>query len=206
MEKIVANYIVSKLITDVRNNVQINDNLALALDKYPHIDILRGEIGEKDAVYILKTIPNQSVMAGNMLISLLRNYSEQPAFKSWFIDHWYNTNDYNRRLTLLWRLLDDSSLELTMHEQLYKFVRENLVTFLDDTRDWLGGKEAMLEACKNRLSDPTFPRTKDWIYLCSATGSPDTEGAVSLLGEYKSSQGDFTAKVAGDLLDKLRKI
>lgn len=140
-------------------------------------------------------------LAGEFAINLLRKFDQTTVVRLFLISQWKETSEYGRRMRLIWRLLDDEQLEMTLHEDIYAFVKDNFKQFIQEIIRWYGSENAVLSGCRTRLADPTFPTTKAWVYLCSAMASADKEAVGILLSQYRTSDDPFTARVANELLD-----
>ena len=58
---------------------------------------------------------------------------------------------YERKLTLMWRLLDNDELDGVLHEEIYQFVKVNLSRFREDISKWYGSQEKVLSGCEARV-------------------------------------------------------
>ena len=57
---------------------------------------------------------------------------------------------------------------------------------------------------KERLSNPLFPGTKTWMYLCNAVIASDVDryGVLGLLMQYEKSDVGIVARAAKQLREK----
>ncbi|MCR4320975.1 MAG: hypothetical protein NUV74_11650 [Candidatus Brocadiaceae bacterium] len=203
MKQPIIDYLASKVIEDIRQQRRFNDSVADNLNKYPLMDSLRELIQQEDVPILLEMTKSMSTCICNLAISLLRKFDTQASVKLFFLHEWSCSTDYERRSALMWRLLDDKYLDITAHEDIYRFVCDNMNRFLSDCAKCFGGDTLVLSACKARLADPSFPRTKDWIYLCASLGSTERDSVKQLIASYESSKDKFVAKVSKDLSQRL---
>lgn len=77
------------------------------------------------------------------------------------------------------------------------FTKQHRHEFVQASAQWAGGAERILQYVASRLADPSFPRSKAWVYLIIAT--PSRDSAVRLVSIYAKTD-DFTGAVARELL------
>ncbi len=203
MNNVADHDIVTQVLDAIRGKRPIPDDVAVVANKYAVIDILRARIRKEDVPYLLELARSSSTAVASLALFLLRRFKDEPEVKSYVRSAWSESSQYAERLALMWPLLDDSELDASIHEEVYQFVRENLPRFIEDCNEWFGGPGEVLNACRARLADPTFPSTKDWVYLCSAIGSSERDSLIRMLQEYEASKNEFAARVAKDMADEL---
>jgi hypothetical protein len=98
---------------------------------------------------------------GNLAICLLLKFDTQTDIKSFFLEEWRRSTVYERKENLMWRVLDDENLSLAVHEDIYRFISDDMNKFIAVQATKFEGTDYVLSGCKARLSDPSFPRTKD---------------------------------------------
>ncbi len=204
MNNEIYNYIANKVINDVRHGIFFNDKLADSLDGYPLITYIREKTEESDIPRLLNVINNASLSAGNLALSMLRKFDNKKDIKEYYLSCWKEEKVFIRKFKLIWRLLDDEQLPISLHEEIYQFIRENFDEFLKEISKWYGGKNNVLSSIKERLKDSSFPSTKDWVRLCSVMASPEHNQVVELLKEYQSSDNKFTAFIAQEMLAEVK--
>jgi hypothetical protein len=200
MDNILINYLADKLLIDLKNNKNLDPALLKSADSYLIIDFLRSKIRKNDIGWLLNVVKSTNCNTGNFAISLLRHHINDAAVKAFLFQEWETVSDYDRRYAIMWRLLDYDDLPISMHEKIYDYFIENKERFLSEKMEWFGGVEKVLDVCRERLSDSGISESKKWIYLCASIVSPNKEGVINLLSEYKVSDDMFTAKVANQLL------
>ncbi len=199
MNEFVVKYVASKVIDDIRSNRIIDDDLAENIDCHPYVDCMRVIIEREDIPKLLVLIDSSSLHVGNLAINLLKKFDHDESVKSFLLSAWEKEKRCERKYKLIWRILDNEDLDSAYHNEIYNFVRQNLHWFLEDQVRWYGGKEQVLDGIKARLKDKTFPKTKNWVYLCGALASSDKESVAQLLREYQESNDEFTARVAKEM-------
>jgi hypothetical protein len=199
---ILTDYIVHKVIEDVRAGVKFNEDLCEALNTVPLIDSLRMVVEPSDIDKLLALAESPStIIIGSFALSLLQRYATEERVKTFLQRAWVKADSYSRKLPLMFRLLDDAELDDATRNEMHSFVNRNLEQFLTDVAGWYGGKENVLECCRSRLM--AFPPSKAWVYLISATASPETRYVSELLSEYLSSGDNLTAQVAREMLNRI---
>ena len=199
MSKELLNYLSNKVINDIRSRNPLKEELALELNKPIYLDCLRPLVDKYDIELLLSLAEPLHLASSRLAISLLRNFVADKRVKEFLINSW-TIKDYLMRRTVIWRLLDYIDLENSMHDSIYEFVKINWKRWMEDEidayRDDTGDIKKIIES---RLKDPTFPRTKDWVYLCLSLGSNDADWTSSLLSHYYKSEVSIVGKVANEL-------
>jgi len=200
MKPIILDYIAKKILQDIRDGQVIDSLLADELNSLEFIDSLRNLTVPEDRPMLEELanseIPNTSALATAILLN--------PSDPNNFLVEWDSpTTTYERKMTMMWRLLDNEHLDETIHQAIYGFVCENLDNFKKDCKAWFGNEGDPIVAINARLKDSRFPRTKDWAYLCAALSSPSTQDVKDLISRYKTAENKFVASVASDLQEKL---
>lgn len=200
-------YLAVKVIEDILNGKEINENLAKELNNYPIIDYIRAEIRESHLERLKHLINSTSSddvrrLGISLLNNLIRDERNGQDIKDFLCAFWRKADKENK-LYIMWKILDFPGLEKTFHLEIYDFVQENWEVWLQKAVDWCGGRDKVLDVVSNRLKDSSFPETKAWVYLCNAMGSPDKAGVRSLIQGYISSKHSIVSQVSDDLLNKL---
>lgn len=195
--------IVTQVLDAIRGKRPIPEDVAVAANKFEHIDKLRAEMRDEDIPYLLEQARSSSVAAANLTLYLLRPFKDEDEVRSLVWSLWSEVTKYKKRLVVMWPLLDYEDLDASIHEEVYQFVREDLPRFIEECNKWFGGPSKVLNYCKERLDDLTFPSTKNWVYLCAAMGSSERDSLIRLLKEYQASKNEFAARVAKDMAEEL---
>lgn len=209
IQKEIIHYVARKVIEDIRAGIWFDEDTAKSLNERPLMDAMRGYIKEQDISTLIKMAQTNSLKNRALAITLLWKFDAQREdVKAFLLEDWQRTineysYDYDRGMPLIWRLLDDTELDVSIREQIHEFVFKNLSEFIADTSQWYGGPSMVLETMQERLSDSKFPKAKAWIYLCVSLGSTDREGAKCLLESYKSNEDLFIAETASELYRRL---
>jgi hypothetical protein len=203
MRKVLLDYLCKKVIEDIRQGTTIDDKLLISLNEKKYVQTLRNLVEDSDISILMQMTESSDRGKFLIAINLVRKFVDRPEIKNFLKELWQKNADYERRLVLMWRILDDEELNKKFHEEIYNFVKNNFSRFSTDCADWHGGADRVLESCKLRLSDQSFPRTKDWAYLCIAIGSSNKYSIVKLLKSYESNSDAFVRKVSTDLLSYL---
>ena len=201
MKQSVIDYLVSKVIEDIRQGRAFGSEFALVLQDYSLNDSLRSAVQAVDIPILMKMAKSDQLVVGNLAISLLQKFHYQEDVKQFFLEEWDLSESVERRMQLMWRILDDPKLILAMHEKIYSFVNDNWIQFTADIKLY-GGSDKILEFCRTRLLDSKFPKSKAWAYICLAFASSERDSALQLASEHASSDDVFVSKVSNDLLKR----
>lgn len=200
MEKVITDYLFEKIKSDFKSNNVLSDELCKTIDKYPIIDYLRERVIKEDVSWLMEVAKNNMGKKGDVAISLLKKHINEPLVKDFLYKEWEMTEVFDRKYSIMWRILDFEDLELNMHEKIYEYLKNNKEVFITEKAEWFGGYDNVLNVCQKRLSDKKFPKTKNWVYLFSLIASPDKEGVKKIIKKYSDSKDEFTSKVASELL------
>lgn len=203
MEQTLVEFLSAKAVEDLRSLHLLDEEVARAINRQPFVDSLRKQIRQSDIEYLMRIARGNQPANRNLSISLLRPFDQEKEVKDFFRSEWQLSTEYEHRLELMWRLLDDENLPLALHEEIFTFVKANIDRFTRDRVEWCGGPDRVLDVVEQRLSDPRFPRTKDWVYLCATLGSPDKNRVTALISRYRQSEIPFVAEVADFLFQYL---
>lgn len=181
-------YLAVKALEDIRAGRAIPPAVCAELNQYPIIDVLRRKAAG-DSVDALLTLAGEGKPGASALaFAILRPHATDERVRAFLRLEWSSHQDYQKRFSLIWLLLDDADLENSMRGRIKEFVRENLPRFLVDVRSFFASPAEMVPAYRGRLADPGFPQSKKWIYLVAACGTDDISAARELLDEYISNE------------------
>lgn len=200
-------YLAVKVMEDIQNGNDIDEDLAKEVSRYPIIDYLRTQVKEAHLKMIQNLIHNSSSndvkrLGVSLLNNLIRDRKCTEEIKAFLQGLWEKENNENK-LYIMWKLLDLPDLDNHLHQEIYGFIKENWDAWLTKAVEWCGGKDKVLDVVIARLNNPSFPKTKAWIYLCNALGSPDTRGVRSLITDYVESKDSIVSNVAKELLQRI---
>ena len=198
MNSIVLRYVAKKVIEDIRNGRNLDKDLCDALCAYPEMDYLREVVHPDDADYIIDLWKSGKEPVRSLVFGLLHPLGENKKVKEFLKNLWEETTDYKIKLLLLWRLLDNSYLDVEFHRSIYSFVQDNYKEFIDEVIKFAKGD--VITYAKDRLEDKRFPESKAWIYLIIAASVE--ENIDSLLNQYENSKASIVAEVVKHLKEK----
>lgn len=200
MKTTITTYLVDKVIGDLRAGVALGNDLARALNNRDYVDNLRANATPSDIPGLKRIALEGSIEEGNLAISLLHKFMQVEEVNQ-FLETQWKSSAYERRIHLLFRLLDSPRLSSATRNELRGFVKANLSRFIRDTSDWYGGPAQVLAACESRILDPSFPEEKTWVYLWIALASTDKNGVCKLLHSHMESNDPETADSAKECLE-----
>ena len=199
-------YLAEKIMEDVRSKQPIDDELLKELTSVPQIDYLRTKVNNEDIDLILSLASAESKALRSFAIVLLRKVKDDERVKSFIRDAWKKAGedmDILLKMDLMWRLLDYPDIHISVHKEIYEFIKEHWECWIEDVTHSFGGKNNILDSIEKRLSDSSFPETKKWIYLCVSVASPDITGVKRLLSKYENSDNPFVSEVVAYLQTRL---
>ena len=204
MSNKINEYLAKKIMVDLRSNQSIDDELLKDLTQTPQIDYIRAEVDNNDIDILLRLAHTDRDVLRSFVIGLLRKVKDDERVKSFIFDTWNNAQDADimLKLDLMWRLLDYTDIDSSVHREIYDFIKKNWTVWLEDVKHSFGG-ENILDNITKRLTDSTFPETKKWISLCVSVASTNIEGVERLLSTYKNPSDAFVSEVVKYLQDKL---
>lgn len=168
------------------------------------VEQVRDLVTEEDIPLLMEVASGWGPL-GQMGVRLLKKFSAHPCVRRYFVERWSGTEEYELRLPLMWRLLDDPDLPLGIHGEIHQFVINNLERYRVDVARWRGGPERVIQGCREDLANPRYPKSKHWAYIYTVLASPDREAAANLVRENMGVEGSFEASVLRQLLELLER-
>lgn len=190
------------IIAHLRQGNRPTDSEAAFLDRRPLIDAFRQRITSNDLDWLLGIVNTASEPVAGLACSLLRHHVSAALVKSAFGKRWDSARPYLKN-RLMWRMLDDPELPKEWHQRFFEFVLAEWETFRDFNLTFYGNSRAALGRILTRITDPSFPDSKKWIYLCcpiEVVDDQDAAKAVVFLG--RSMTDPFAQHVAEVLLQR----
>lgn len=204
MEKCILDYLAKCVMDDLRAGTILDEQFARALNARPQIDHLRSQVTVDDAALVVDVINSRDDATKWLGVALTKRIIHMPAIRELLHGLWRSTTDYETRYNIMWRLLDDPTLETEWHQEIYEFVRENWTMWLKDTEPFHAKTGDVLVAVEARLVNSEFAESKNWVYLCLAVADPRVDRVKTLLTQYIESDQSIVATVAKDMLARLR--
>lgn len=157
-----------KIMEDIQNGNDIDEDLAKEVNHYPIIDHLRLQVKETHLKMIQNLIHNSSSndvkrLGVSLLNNLIRDGKGMEEIKALLYGLW-EKEDKENKLYIMWKLLDIPDLDNRFHQKIYDFIKENWDVWLTKAVEWCGGKDKVLDVVIARLNNPSFPKTKAFIY------------------------------------------
>lgn len=206
MNDVIIKYVAERIVEDLRTNKQLNEDLAEALNSYEWLGNLRKLITVKDKDWLRQIILANQSPVGELCINLMHSIREEKDVKEFLFDLWRApSSKYWTKMQVMWRLLDYPDLSEDIHKNIYEFMRSDWNKWITYVVEKFGGKNEVLESSKERLSNPSFPESKAWVYLCIAAASDNSTDAKNLIAKYARSKSSINAVVVNDLLNLMGK-
>lgn len=203
MEKILG-YVAEKVINDLRNGDFVGNDLAYELNKQPYIESLRLEVEAEDVDRIMDVLSGDiEIFQYRLAINLLRRHEKDASTKKFFREQWGKYRGFDRRCTLMWRLLDDENLEVDKHQEIYEFVQDNRENWIKLQCDWIGGPDKIIPFVEKAIVRSDEVESKKWALLYNLLASSDKAAARKVVEPFKSSDTLFLKKVANDIWEQL---
>ncbi len=154
-------------LLDSKQNLPSRDE-AIALNRMPHIDALRGAVqSPAEALSLLKRIEEAtSSHQRGLLISLTHQFSTAEKVKERLLSIWDQYNeDSIVKDHVLFRLLDDPEVDHKLRCDIYQYIRDNEDRFSESQSFFYANPKQYLSITLQRLHDPKCPKSKHWLYL-----------------------------------------
>jgi polar amino acid transport system ATP-binding protein len=190
------------VVAQIRNGSFPEGENAEFLNRFQIIDLLRERIDETDLPRLFGVIEGREGASAAFALSLLRKFSERQEVQARLRSRWKSANAFLRGY-LLWRILDDPELPGDWHATLFDFVFKEWDTFRKEQLMFWGMRKNVLEGIKSRISNPSFPESKKWAYLCCLPElAEDQKAAEGMIRSELDSSDAFTREVSRRLLDR----
>jgi hypothetical protein len=203
MDESLARYLYEKVIDDFQNDDPVLVDAASAMDVYGVVDALRRCVGEADVPLLLERAGSPWNASAALAVSLLRRYAGNVDVQEALRKLWHDDPTFERRFELLFRLLDDPTLPIELHQEIHAFVFAHRERFAHENIRWAGGRAFIWDRVRTRLADSSFPRQKAWIYLLMAADAGNDAATAELLAPYVATD-DFNGRVAAALLREVQ--
>lgn len=198
-------YAAQALLEKLRKKALVESDVINTFNHLPWIDFVRNEVVENDKKWIMNNIADSNIEIKCFSIFLMSKLKGNPEKEKYLIELWNKNKNFETRLAIAPRLLDFNDLEVEIHENIYRWIRDNWNRWTRYAAAWYGGPSRVLDGVQARLEDPRLPSSKAWHYLCIATKSNDREAACELIAKWTKTGTPFVRKVAKELLKDLRK-
>lgn len=164
-----------------------------------------GKIIESGSNFILFSPKTQRLkrFIDDIKIIMLEDFSPKQIENDW------NNGSLEKKLRLVYRLLDIPNLEIKMHNEIYDFVVNNWELFKADLFYWLNngsnsdevGLETLINYSREGILNPKYPHGKKWIYLLSLriSSSLNYTEAKKIASEYINDNHELIRKVANQI-------
>jgi hypothetical protein len=198
-----SEFIAEAILTQLRNNIVPTDDEAAYMDRFPLIDALRNRVTASDLPWLLMWVQSRTDIVAGLACSLLSQHAEVETVGECIRKQWPSATPYLKN-RLMWRLLDDRSLEGSWLPVFRQFILDHWDVFETFNRPFFGPPERSLETLLSRLTNPRSPLTKRWVYLWCAPCVLDNQETVESIIRIGLLHNDPTMHtVAQEVHDKL---
>ncbi|MFN3650355.1 MAG: hypothetical protein ACK47B_12330 [Armatimonadota bacterium] len=197
-------FVAEAVLASLRRGNRPSEEEADYLNRLPFIDVARDHVTDSDLQWLLEVINQESGPFAALCLSLLQKYSCRREVQDALRARWENAGPC-LKAHLLWRLLDDPSLQWQWHKTLVDFVLsgEGWPVFRDVSRTFLGTPETVVTEALKRITSPAFPESKKWAYLCRVPEvAADRAAARAFVSLGCNSSDPLTRYVAEQLLER----
>ncbi len=195
-----SDFIANALTAHLRSGCLPAEAQAAGLDRRPLIDRLRKRVEPRDSSWLLPLVQSAPDTIAGLACSLLRHQMQDSKVRACFEARWSSASAYLRN-RIMWRLLDNPSLESSWHQVFRQFVFDEWEVFQRFNQTFYGPPETAVGSLLSRILDPSFPDSKKWIYLCCAPGvTEDVEAARAVIRVGLLLPNSLTSDVADQLL------
>jgi ABC-type nitrate/sulfonate/bicarbonate transport system ATPase subunit len=151
-----------KTILGLQNDILIDANRSKLLDR-DEFDKTLNEIIES----VNQNNENNKVVFEK--IQQLRSLKNDPKVQEQMYDLWKKSLSKEFKFEALWFLTDFSFISTNVQEDIYQFILENDDFIIDygQNQEYFIQSELLLKT-KNRIENPEYPETKNWLYLVNA--------------------------------------
>ncbi len=195
-------YLAIKVLEDFKEGRTISSGVCADLHQYPLIDRIREQAGIDSIDALLSCVGGGGGEQASLALAILRPHATTDRVRARVGAAWTAQSDYTARFPLVWLLLDDPELGAPVRASIQSFVRANLPRFLNDVRSYFAIPEEIVPGYRKRLTDPTFPQSKKWIYLISACASDNASAVRELLEEYVTDADAEMRATAQEMLER----
>jgi len=198
----IKKYIARKVIEDIENGIILSENLSEQLYKYDYVDYLRNEVHEKHIEILLQAIKNNlGTRFGELCVTCIQKYGTSKLVQ----DSLFNllkdgTKTFDERHALIWRIIENKDLDVSIHNELYNLILINIESFKRRIVTYSNGKENVISVCRERIKDKRFPIFKHWIYFVTSLASDDKGEILKFLKENLDTTNSFNKKVVEELI------
>jgi len=201
----IIQYLSEQVVIDIRNGVVFDSGLTAELCQEPYINHIRKLILEIDLKFLNLYMNDSDKSKMQFGFALLQNIKHLPEVRKVLEDRWITVKSFEERKNIMYRLLDYSDLTMQYKIEIWNFVIEYWDEWVADFLKFncQGEMELVLSAFESRLNDNRFPKSKHWIYLLSASVSPNKQGLIQLFNRYYNSSDPMQVRVKELLKDKI---
>lgn len=187
MDNELHKYLALKITEDIRKGIFLSTSLIEEISRIKITDMIRNQLYENDIDILRKYLGSEEINLKLFAIDLLQRFIDNESVQKEMLSLWEQTQKYEIKAVVMFRLLDNPDLNDEMHNSFYDFIEQNWNRWINDRIKIFadGDTKNILYVMKSRLSDKRFPLSKAWIYLLISTASPDLEGCRQLIDEFK---------------------
>lgn len=195
-----TDFVAGAILSSIRRGTMPGPEEAGTLDRRPLIDLLRDRVRDTDRDLLVKIVGERGDEVAGLAASLLRHEIDSELF-DFYARRWRGSPPYLKN-RLMWRMLDYDELRPEWHHHFFEFVRQNWEVFREFNIVFYSGSGVASRSIGERLGDPSFPRSKKWVYACCVPEVVPPGRTANKLLELTRETGDG---FAGMVVDYLRR-
>lgn len=203
LDPAVLRVLIDRVFADVEEQQSVERRFAQALLEYPLYDSLRLAVTVDDIDSVIDMDASTDQNTRYLAAALARGLPSNPRLANHYASKWVKTlnEDVRTRVQALFSATDYIDLPAYLHDDMYRYIRAHWKDWEAINREWYEyARGGIIAAAVERLKNPLFPQTKDWVYLCVAAVDARHNEVVALLERYASNSNDMARRVANELL------
>ena len=172
------------------------------LDRIPLIEYLRLHVAESDVNLICSSFSESRVELSGLFVSLVRNHRRNPMVNDLLQRAW-DCGNAIIRARASWRIIDVEEISEEWKKRIFDYILEEWETFNSVSSRFYTGADKIVDWTLKRITDPNFPTSKRWLYLCPLPyATSDKDAAKALIMLHLKDSDSFTRFVARTLLER----
>ena len=181
-----TNQVINDIFNTLFSEKEFDTNILYFILKRPYIDLMRERINISDLSKLKELIYSFNPLKRELGLALLQKIKDHPAIKTFLLSLWFESESYDQKMDVMFRILDYQDLSDEIHKDIYEFIQINWDRWITDCIKWHANNNAsnILSAVKKRLEDKRFPISKAWIYLLMSTASPYKKETSQLIEKF----------------------
>jgi hypothetical protein len=204
MKQKVLDYLVDKLLCDLRSHKQLAPELADQLALHSVALPLRSKLIESDSAWLREMLNSEFEGIVHFALCIVRPLQGDQSIRTRLFELW-DKPDISPRIkySLIFAILNYPNLDKKFHEKVYNWIKQYRLQCTEKDLEWYGGADRSFEQIKICLKKTHVIESKKWIYLMEVTGLGDNKRSLKIIEPYTEHSDSFISRVAKDLITQL---